>query len=178
MRIREFAVYLSLCLLLLVPLSSATKKPLTQPININTADSPQLQLVPGIGPSTAAKILQMRKSYGAFKSVNDLMAIRGIGPKRLEKMRKYLTVGKSAAPYTPQPASCRMRKNKTPCTHKIRLYTESAPAAATGRAAGRRNRRTLGLIYRGRLPALDKIRVAGMYSRHTPVLSPGVDQPR
>jgi len=32
----------------------------------------------------------MRKSYGAFKSVNDLMAIRGIGPKRLEKMRKYL----------------------------------------------------------------------------------------
>ena len=40
MRIREFAVYLSLCLLLLVPLSSATKKPLTQPININTADSP------------------------------------------------------------------------------------------------------------------------------------------
>ncbi len=85
MRIREFAVYLSLCLLLLVPLSSATKKPLTQPININTADSPQLQLVPGIGPSTAAKILQMRKSYVAFKSVNDLMAIRGIGPKRLEK---------------------------------------------------------------------------------------------
>jgi competence ComEA-like helix-hairpin-helix protein len=106
MRIREFAVYLSLCLLLLVPLSSATKKPLTQPININTADSTQLQLVPGIGPSTAAKILQMRKSYGAFKSVNDLMAIRGIGPKRLEKMRKYLTVGKSAAPNTPQPASC------------------------------------------------------------------------
>jgi competence ComEA-like helix-hairpin-helix protein len=71
-----------------------------------------LQLVPGIGPSTAEKILQMRKSYGAFKRVNDLMAIRGIGPKRLEKMRKYLTVGKSAAPSaapspnTPQPASC------------------------------------------------------------------------
>jgi competence ComEA-like helix-hairpin-helix protein len=88
---------LSLCLLLLVG-SSATKKPPAQPININTADSTQLQLVPGIGPSTAEKILRMRKSYGAFKSVNDLMAIRGIGPKRLEKMRKYLTVGKSAAP--------------------------------------------------------------------------------
>jgi len=44
----------------------------------------------------AEKILQMRKSYGAFKSVDDLLAIRGLGPKRLEKMRKYLTVGKPA----------------------------------------------------------------------------------
>jgi len=38
--------------------------------------------------------LAMRKSYGAFKSVDDLLAIRGLGPKRLDKMRKYLTVGK------------------------------------------------------------------------------------
>ncbi|MBS1866986.1 MAG: helix-hairpin-helix domain-containing protein, partial [Acidobacteria bacterium] len=35
-------------------------------------------------------------SYGPFKSVDDLRAIKGIGPKRLEKMRKYLTVGKPA----------------------------------------------------------------------------------
>jgi DNA uptake protein ComE-like DNA-binding protein len=67
---RILAFHLSLCLLPLV-VSSATKKPPTQPININTANSAQLQLVPGIGPSTAEKILQMRKSYGAFKSVND-----------------------------------------------------------------------------------------------------------
>ncbi|HEX3543488.1 MAG TPA: helix-hairpin-helix domain-containing protein, partial [Candidatus Acidoferrum sp.] len=68
-----------------------------------------MQLVPGIGPSTAKKTLKMRKSYGPFKSVNDLTAIRGIGPKRLEKMRKYLTVGKSAAvaPTTAQPASAK-----------------------------------------------------------------------
>jgi competence protein ComEA len=104
------ALYLSLCLLL-VTISSPTKKPPAQPININTADSAQLQLVPGIGPSTAEKILQMRKSYGTFKSVNDLMAIRGIGPKRLEKMRKYLTVGKSASPAAnaTQPASAKTK---------------------------------------------------------------------
>jgi competence protein ComEA len=53
------------------------------------------QLVPGIGPATADKILQMRKSCGAFKSVDDLLSIRGLGAKRLEKMRKYLTVGSS-----------------------------------------------------------------------------------
>ncbi len=73
------------------------KKPPAQPVNINTATAKELQLVPGIGPSTAEKILQMRKSYGLFKSVDDLLAIRGLGPKRLEKMRKYLTVGKPAA---------------------------------------------------------------------------------
>jgi hypothetical protein len=50
---------------------------------------------------TAEKILQMRKSYGAFKSVDDLSAIRGIGPKRLEKMRKYLTVGKATSATKP-----------------------------------------------------------------------------
>src|SRR5271169_1690913 len=75
----------------------AKKKPPAAPINLNTASSEELQQVPGIGPVTAEKILQMRKSYGAFKSVDDLSAIRGIGPKRLEKMRKYLTVGKAVS---------------------------------------------------------------------------------
>jgi competence protein ComEA len=73
-------------------------------VNINAATSEELQQVPGIGPATAEKILQMRKSYGAFKSVDDLLAIKGIGKKRLDKMRKYLTVGKpAAASKTPAP---------------------------------------------------------------------------
>jgi competence protein ComEA len=107
---RTFVLHLSLCLLLLTA-TFATKKPPAQPVNINAADSAQLQLVPGIGPSTAEKILQMRKSYGSFKSVNDLAAIRGIGPKRLEKMRKYLTVGKPApaAANTAQPAGAKTK---------------------------------------------------------------------
>ena len=75
----------------------ANKKPPESPVNLNTATSEQLQQVPGIGPVTADKILQMRKSYGAFKSVDDLLSIKGIGKKRLDKMRKYLTVGKAAA---------------------------------------------------------------------------------
>jgi competence ComEA-like helix-hairpin-helix protein len=77
--------------------AGATKKPPLKPININTANSDELQQVPGIGPVTAEKILQMRKSYGAFKSVDDLLAIKGLGKKRLEKMRKYLTVSKASA---------------------------------------------------------------------------------
>ena len=76
----------------------AKKKPPLHPINLNTATAAELQQVPGIGPATADKILQARKSYGAFKSVDDLQAIKGLGPKKLEKMRKYLTVGKPAPP--------------------------------------------------------------------------------
>lgn len=85
--------------------SEAKKKPPDHPINLNTASAAQLQEVPGIGPVTAEKILKMRKSYGPFKSVDDLRAIKGIGPKRLEKMRKYLTIGKtpqSKSKATPQ----------------------------------------------------------------------------
>src|SRR5260370_38600432 len=74
------------------------KKPPLQPVNLNTATVLELQQVPGIGPSTADKILKMRKSYGQFKSVDDLRAIKGIGPKRMEKRRKYVTVGKPAPP--------------------------------------------------------------------------------
>jgi comEA protein len=87
----------------IAPQAFATgKKPPSAPVNLNTATSEQLQTVPGIGPATAEKILQMKKSYGAFKSVDDLLAIKGIGKKRLDKMRKYLTVGKSQAPPSPK----------------------------------------------------------------------------
>jgi competence ComEA-like helix-hairpin-helix protein len=95
--VRFSLLFLALCLVVSA-LSAATKKPPPKPININSASSEELQQVPGIGPVTADKILQMRKSYGAFKSVDDLVAIRGIGKKRLDKMRKYLTVGKSGTP--------------------------------------------------------------------------------
>lgn len=94
-------VCFSLLLFLSASISANKKKPPARPVNINTASSEELQQVPGIGPATAQKILQMRKSYGPFKSVDDLLAIRGLGQKRLDKMRKFLTVGKSAAPKAP-----------------------------------------------------------------------------
>jgi competence protein ComEA len=97
------AVILSILLSAWAAFPAATKKPPLRPININTANAEELQLVPGIGPATADKMLQMRKSYGAFKSVDDLLAIKGIGKKRLDKMRKYLTTGKAPAPKSTQP---------------------------------------------------------------------------
>jgi competence ComEA-like helix-hairpin-helix protein len=77
-----------------VPVLPGNKKPPLRPVNPNAATALQLQQVPGIGPSTAHKILKMRTSYGQFKSVDDLRAIKGIGPKRTEKMRKYVTTSR------------------------------------------------------------------------------------
>jgi competence ComEA-like helix-hairpin-helix protein len=106
-----------------VPAAIAKKKPPAHPINLNTAGATELQQVPGIGPSTAQKILDTRKSYGAFKSVDELLAIKGIGPKKLDKMRKYLTVGKpparkqsnspqtAAAPAKPPPVKSPTKQN-------------------------------------------------------------------
>ncbi|MCU1240482.1 MAG: competence protein ComEA [Candidatus Acidoferrum typicum] len=94
LQVRISLSVLALCFTL-AAISVATKKPPPKPVNINAANSEELQQVPGIGPATAEKILQMRKSYGSFKSVDDLLSIKGIGKKRLEKMRKYLTVTKS-----------------------------------------------------------------------------------
>jgi comEA protein len=106
-RLPTLRVLLSLCLLLSLSAaaSAGKKKPPAKPVNINTANAEELQQVPGIGPATAQKILQMRKSYGAFKRVDDLLAIRGLGQKRLDKMRKYLTVGKPALSGNPGSAS-------------------------------------------------------------------------
>jgi competence protein ComEA len=94
----------------------AKKKPPLHPVNVNTASATELQQVPGIGPATAEKILQARKSYGRFKSVNDLEAIRGIGAKRLDKMRKYLTVGNP--PNSAPPGPIPVKSTQKPVTGK------------------------------------------------------------
>src|SRR5258706_14379681 len=93
----RFFLFLRTWCFVFAEMAGAAKKPPLKPINVNTANSEELQQVPGIGPVTAEKILQMRKSYGAFKSVDDLLSIKGLGKKRLEKMRKYLTVSKMSA---------------------------------------------------------------------------------
>lgn len=119
-------LFLSLCFIF-PTLASATKKPPPKPININSASSEELQQVPGIGPVTADKILQMRKSYGAFKSVDDLLAIRGIGKKRLEKMRKYLTVSKPAP--VGKPVACAGCSKPGASPSKVSPAKSEAPPA-------------------------------------------------
>jgi competence protein ComEA len=57
------------------------------PIQLSTATLEQLDTLPGVGPSTAQKILDYRAKHGAFSSVEELDAVPGIGPKRLDELR-------------------------------------------------------------------------------------------
>jgi competence protein ComEA len=71
---------------------TAKKELPTSPVNLNSASLEQLQTLPGVGPSTAQKIIDYRKEHGRFGSIDELQAVKGIGPKKMEAMRKYLQV--------------------------------------------------------------------------------------
>ncbi|MCR5034180.1 MAG: helix-hairpin-helix domain-containing protein [Clostridia bacterium] len=61
-------------------------------VNINTADSTQLQTLNGVGPATAQKIIDYRQSNGSFASVEDIKNVSGIGEKTFEKLKDYITI--------------------------------------------------------------------------------------
>jgi len=70
--------------------SRSKKEPPSEPVDLNTATSEDLQKIPGIGPVTAQRILDYRNEHGQFNSIDELTAVKGIGEKKLEAMRKYL----------------------------------------------------------------------------------------
>ena len=61
-------------------------------ININSAGVDQLTDLPGIGPSYAQRIVDYRKEYGPFKTIEDLLNVRGIGDRTFEKIRDRITI--------------------------------------------------------------------------------------
>ncbi|HUP70288.1 MAG TPA: helix-hairpin-helix domain-containing protein [Acidimicrobiales bacterium] len=62
------------------------------PVNLNTATLEQLDGLPGIGPATAQAILDYRKTRGRFRSVDELMEVRGIGEAKLAAIRSKVRV--------------------------------------------------------------------------------------
>ena len=67
-------------------------KPQTEIININTAEKQNLVKLPKIGTITAERIIRFRDNYGPFKSFDDLLKVKGIGPKTLEKLKPQITL--------------------------------------------------------------------------------------
>ncbi len=63
------------------------RPPLTLDINFSPADS--LELIPGIGPVLAKRIVEFRKERGYFVSIDSLIHVRGLGPVTLERIRPY-----------------------------------------------------------------------------------------
>lgn len=60
-------------------------------IDINTATAAEFELLPGIGPTLAQRIVGDRNANGKFKDVNDLDRVRGIGPRTVERLRDLVT---------------------------------------------------------------------------------------
>lgn len=59
-------------------------------VNINTADADQLQMLPRVGPALADRIIGYREANGPFKTVEEIVAVKGIGDRSLEKLEPYL----------------------------------------------------------------------------------------
>jgi competence protein ComEA len=62
------------------------------PVNLNTADASQLDALPRIGPAMAQRIIEWREANGRFTSVDDLLAVPGIGDKMLASLRELVSV--------------------------------------------------------------------------------------
>ena len=61
-------------------------------LNINTATQAQLELLPGVGPALAQRIIADREKNGRYTAIEQLDRVKGIGPKTIEKLRPYIRV--------------------------------------------------------------------------------------
>ncbi len=69
----------------------------TEPVNLNAATAAQLQTLPGIGASTAQRIVDYRQKNGSFKKIEELMNVKGIGEKSFLKLKPLITVSSDKA---------------------------------------------------------------------------------
>ncbi len=61
-------------------------------IDLNAAGAVDLQTLPGVGPAIAERIVAYREEQGGFSSVDDLVQVKGVGSKTLEKLRSLVYV--------------------------------------------------------------------------------------
>ncbi len=80
-------------LFLLFSLLTAQLRP--EPMDLNSASAWQLEALPGVGPVTAARIVQFRETYGPFSSVDGLLEVHGVGPSVLRDLAGLVTAGAS-----------------------------------------------------------------------------------
>lgn len=72
--------------------TSNTEKGDSDKVNINTATQEELDSLPGIGPSTAQKIIDYREENGLFKKIEDIQNVKGIGDSKYSDVKDKITV--------------------------------------------------------------------------------------
>jgi competence ComEA-like helix-hairpin-helix protein len=70
--------------------ADARPDPEAERMRINTATAADFESLPGIGPALAGRIIAYREEHGPFASVEDLMNVKGIGPKLMERIRPHV----------------------------------------------------------------------------------------
>jgi len=70
------------------------KKPLSSPVDLNTADSIKLMTIKGIGPTFAGRILVFRRSLGCFMEISQLQDVHGIGPEKFRFLQPQVCLSK------------------------------------------------------------------------------------
>jgi competence protein ComEA len=94
LRMRNAFAYALIGLLLWTGVASAADPGAARaPIDLNRASAEELETLPGIGASKAAAIVEAREAQGGFASLEDLEAVRGIGPALMAKLRPLVVVG-------------------------------------------------------------------------------------
>lgn len=73
-------------------ITKETNSKSTKKVNINTADASELDTLPGIGASTANKIIEYRKNNGKFKKKEDLKNVSGIGESKYNKIKDFISI--------------------------------------------------------------------------------------
>lgn len=94
---RNAFAFLLLGFVLLAGVAQAAPDGTGGPLDLNRATTEQLETLPGIGAVKAAAILAVRDARGGFESMEELEAVRGIGPALVEKLRPLVVLGKTKA---------------------------------------------------------------------------------
>jgi competence protein ComEA len=77
-------------------LAAAKAAPPAAKVNVNTATAEQFAALPGVGPKLGARIVEYRqKAGGSFKSIDELMNVKGIGERNFTKIQAHLTTGEA-----------------------------------------------------------------------------------
>ncbi len=74
------------------PVTSVPTVKAASKVNLNRASADELQILPGIGPVLAQRMVDWRKAHGRYRTVDDLQEVKGIGKKRLEQLRPLVSV--------------------------------------------------------------------------------------
>ena len=85
------------------------------PMDLNSASAAELDALPGIGPVLAGRIVDHRERHGVFLGVEDLLAVRGIGPRLFERLRPLVMAGRAGrAGRTRGPDSLQIARPRRP----------------------------------------------------------------